>query len=141
VHHYGRDLSIAEAWIANSVLTSSPHEMFYYEGWLQTTPAVFLLLVRAVDSLFGLSNYSLCAVPLAFGIVSRLLLAALAGRLLRPPFALICLSLMVLSPAAIGFSKELKQYSADVVTAEQLQRSSLPTGRSPFPRSETCPRQ
>jgi Dolichyl-phosphate-mannose-protein mannosyltransferase len=133
VHHYGRDLSIAEAWVANSVLTTSLHDMFYYQGWLQTTPPLFLLLVRAVVTVFGLSDYSLCAVPLAFGILSLLLLAALAGRMLQPPFALICLSLMVLSPAAIGFSKELKQYSADVAAStlillalwEYLQESDL----------------
>ena len=34
--------------------------------------------------------------------------------MLSPPFAVLCTSLMALSPPAIVFSKELKQYSADV---------------------------
>ena len=58
--------------------------------------------------------------PLAFGILSLVLMATLAGRMLRPPFALICLSLMALSPCAIGFSKELKQYSADMAASSLL---------------------
>jgi hypothetical protein len=120
LHHFGRDLSIAESWVANSVLANSLAGMFYYEDWLQTTPPLFLLLVRTTENLFGLSNNSLCAVPLAFSLLALWLLAALARRMLRPPFALICLSLLALSPPVIAFSKQLKQYSADVAMSALL---------------------
>src|SRR5215510_10092528 len=120
LHHFGRDLSIAESWVANSVLAHSLSGMFYYDGWLQTTPPLFLLLVRATVSLIGLSNSSLCAVPLAFSLLGLLLLAALARRMLHPPFALICLSLLALSPPAIAFSKQLKHYSADIAASTLL---------------------
>ena len=120
LHQFGRDLSIAESWVANSVLAENLSGMFYYDGWLQTTPPLFLLLVRATVSLLGLSNSSLCIVPLAFSLLALLLLAALARRMFRPPFALICLSLLALSPPVIAFSKELKQYSADVAASTLL---------------------
>lgn len=120
LHHFGRDLSIAEAWVANSVLADSLSGMFYYHAWLQTTPPLFLLLVRATVSLLGLSNGSLCAVSLALSMLALVLLAALAHRMLRPAFALICLSILALSPPAIAFSKQLKQYSADVAASALL---------------------
>src|SRR4030095_5938934 len=101
LHHFGRDLSIAESWVANSVLTHSLSAMFYYESWLQTTPPLFLLLVRATVSLIGLSNASLCAVPLALSLLALLLLAAL-------------------SPPVIAFSKQLKHYSADIAASTLL---------------------
>jgi uncharacterized membrane protein len=92
--------------------------MFYYHAWLQTTPPLFLLLVRGRSQfVWFVQLFAVRGVPLAFGVLSLVLLAVLAGRMLRPPFALICLSLMALSPAAIGFSKELKQYPADVATS------------------------
>lgn len=114
---FARTLSIAEAWVANSVLSQSLHDMFYYDRWLQTTPPLFLLLVRATVGLFGLSDSSLHAAPLVFSVLALLLLARLAGRMFRPPFALLCISLMALSPLAIVFSKELKPYSADVAAS------------------------
>jgi hypothetical protein len=40
-----QSLFVDEAW-ANSVLTESLHEMLYYDNWLQTSPPLFLLLVR-----------------------------------------------------------------------------------------------
>ena len=38
LHQFGRGLSIAESWVANSVLVESLSGMFYCGGWLQTTP-------------------------------------------------------------------------------------------------------
>jgi hypothetical protein len=40
-----QSLSVDEAWLANSVLTDSLHEVFYYDTWLQTSALLFLLLV------------------------------------------------------------------------------------------------
>ena len=46
VHQLGRSLSIAEAWVANSATANSLHDVFYYANWLQTTPPLFLCLIR-----------------------------------------------------------------------------------------------
>jgi len=115
--HLGRSLWAAEAWVANSVLASSWHGMFYYESWLQTTPPLFLLLVRASVKLFGLSDYSLRAVPFLFSVAALILIASLARKMFLAPFAVLCIALMAVSPSAILFSKELKQYSSDVFAA------------------------
>ena len=40
LHQFGRGLSIAESWVANSVLAESLSGMFYYSGWLQITPTL-----------------------------------------------------------------------------------------------------
>ena len=112
--NFARSLWAAEAWVANSVLAKSLHGMFYYEHWLQTTPPLFLLLVRASVKLFGLSDYSLRAIPFLFGIAGLALIAILAWRMFQPAFAVLCVCLMALSPPAIVYAKELKQYSADV---------------------------
>lgn len=112
--NFARSLWAAEAWVANSVLANSLHGMFYYEQWLQTTPPLFLLLVRASVKLFGLSDYSLRAIPFLFGAAALALIAILAWRMFQPPFAVLCVCLSALSPPAIVYAKELKQYSADV---------------------------
>lgn len=114
VDNFARSLWAAEAWVANSVLADSLRGMFYYEKWLQTTPPLFLLLVRTTVQVFGLSDYSLRAVPLTLSIASLVLMCVLAGKMFRAPFALLCVGLMAISPSAILFSKELKQYSGDV---------------------------
>ena len=64
-----RSLCVAESWVANSVLAGSLHDMFYYDPWLQTTPPLFLLLVRATVKMFGASNTTLRVMPLACGFL------------------------------------------------------------------------
>ena len=58
-----RSLWLDEAWVANSVHAPTLREMFYYPGWLQTSPPLFLLLERGAVRIFGLSNPALRAVP------------------------------------------------------------------------------
>jgi hypothetical protein len=116
----GHSLSIAESWVANSVLARSMSGMFYCDRWLQTTPPLFLVLVRSAVRILGVSPVSLRAVPLAFGILSLVVVAKLAGAILRPVFALICTALVAMSPYAAAYSKELKSYSSDVFTTSLL---------------------
>lgn len=118
--NFARSLWAAEAWVANSVLAKSLHGMFYYDDWLQTTPPLFLLLVRASVNLFGLSDYSLRAIPFLFGVAGLVLIAILAWRMFQPPFAVFCICLVALSPPAILYAKELKQYSADLFATSLL---------------------
>jgi len=116
LHGLGRGLWTAEAWVANSALADRWGEVFHYGAWLQTTPPLFLALVRAVARALGPSDVVLRIVPFALGVLSVALVAALAWRTFRPPFAILCTAMVALSPAAIAYSKELKQYTGDLAS-------------------------
>ena len=115
-----RSLCVAESWVANSVLAGSLHDMFYYDPWLQTTPPLSLLLVRATVKILGASNITLRFLPLACGFLAVILLAVLATRMLRPTFALVCTALLGFSPWAVIYAKELKEYSMGVFVTSLL---------------------
>ena len=117
LNHIGKSIWSAEAWVANSVLADSIGHMFHYEAWLQTTPPLFLLLVRGIVHLAGVSVGSLRAVPFGLSMMSLILVAWLSGLILQTPFAVLCTTLVALSPPAVVFSKEVKQYSGDLVTS------------------------
>ena len=114
VNHIGKSVWTAEAWVANSVLAGSLMRMFHYDAWLQTTPPLFLVLVREAVHFMGLSVFSLRVVPLSLGVLSVALTAWLSWRVLRPGFAVLCTMLVALSPPAVVFSKEVKHYTGDV---------------------------
>ena len=116
----GRSLWLDEAWVANSVLASSLKGMFYYDAWLQSSPPLFLLLVRGVVSHLKPTNTALRLIPLLMGILAILSMLALARRLLLRQFALLAWTLFVLSPVAVDYSKELKQYSAELAVSTTI---------------------
>jgi len=115
-----RSLWAAEAWVANSILADSLNQVFYYDAWLQTTPPLFLLLARAVVKALGVSNLTLRLVPFTFGMAATILIAALAMRLFRRPFAMLCMMLIAFSPTAIRYSLELKQYTGDLAMSAAI---------------------
>lgn len=114
LNHIDKSIWTPEAWVANSVLCDSMREMFHYKDWLQTSPPLFLMLLRGVVRLTGVSVASLRAVPFLFSMLSLVLIAWLAKKLLTTPFAVICTALVALSPPAVVFSKEVKHFSADM---------------------------
>lgn len=115
-----RSLWLDEAWVANSVTARSLAGMFYYDSWLQTSPPLFLLLVRITVSSFGLTSSALRLIPLLFGLISVICMFVLARRTLAPRFALPAWTLFVLSPVAIQYSKELKQYSLELAATTTI---------------------
>src|SRR5271157_6048113 len=117
LNHIGKSIWSAEAWVANSVLADSLGQMFHYDAWLQTNPPLFLLLVRGTVHLAGVSVASFRAVPFGLSILSLVLIAWLSRLTLRTPFAVLCTTLMALSPPAVVFSKEVKHYSGDVAAS------------------------
>ena len=110
----GRSLWLDEAWVANSILAPSLHQMFYYPDWLQTSPPSFLLLSRAAVHLVGLSSASLRFVPLTLALIASASMFALARRVLSLPFAVLASALIVFNPAFIEYSHSAKQYSGEV---------------------------
>jgi hypothetical protein len=113
----GRSLWLDEAWVANSVLTPSLKAMFYYDAWLQSSPPLFLLLVRAVVSHLGPSNLAFRLIPLLMGIMGLLAMFVFAARALSRQHALLAFTLLALSPVAVDYSKEFKQYSSELAVS------------------------
>lgn len=114
---FGRSLWTDEAWVANSVLADTLSQMFYYDRWLQCTPPLLLILVRYNVKIFGLSNYTLRAIPSMFGLLALVLFAELSCRVLRRPYAWLATAIIAVSPIAIVASKQLKQYSSDLAAS------------------------
>lgn len=114
LNHIGKSLWTSEAWVANSAISDRFSQVFYYDAWLQTTPPLFLLIVRWAVHFFGLSGPVLRAVPFILSVLSLILLAALSRQVLRLPFAVLCVSLLAVCPPAVVFAKEVKQYSGDL---------------------------
>jgi len=107
-------LWLDESWVANSVLSDSLTQMFYYPPWLQTSPPLFLLLVRYTVKMFGLSHATLRAVPILLSILSMFILALLARQFFDKKYVLLCVTLLAINPTAIHHSINLKQYSSDL---------------------------
>src|SRR5436309_2141496 len=59
-----RSLWMDETWVANSILAQSWQEMFYYDAWSQSTPPLFLAIVRAIVSVAGPSDLAFKILPL-----------------------------------------------------------------------------
>ena len=120
-----RSLWFDEAWVANSATSTSLYEVFYYPHWLQTSPPLFLLVVRASAAAFGLTTLSLRMVPLVMGVVSAALMAVVARRLWSIAYGLLAWVTFVLSPATIVFSANLKQYSSELAAASAILLAAL----------------
>lgn len=116
IHLLDRSLWLDEAWVANSIRSPSLQQAIYYDGWLQTTPPLFIVLSRLITVFIGTSNVAFRALPALAGIVSVLLFAFIALRFLKSGFAMIAILLFVFSPRVILYSQSVKQYSTDVLS-------------------------
>jgi 4-amino-4-deoxy-L-arabinose transferase-like glycosyltransferase len=112
-HGLGRSLWLDEAWVANSVLAPGLAEMLRYEAWLQTSPPLFLILVRGTAALAGDGNLAFRLLPWLFSLASLALFAALAWRWLGAPAALASVALFALSPHVALAGASLKPYASD----------------------------
>jgi uncharacterized membrane protein len=70
VNSLDRSFWLDEVWVANAIMEPTVSEMLYYEGWLNTAPPLYLLLVRLATRLFGVSHESMRSVSALFGILS-----------------------------------------------------------------------
>jgi hypothetical protein len=115
-----RSLWLDEAWVANSVLGDSLADMFYYPTFLQTSPPFFLLLVRGLVYVFGVSNWSFRIVPSAMQILFALGTIWLARKTLSGPFAALAWTLCVINPVILEYSIQLKQYTTEAAASVVL---------------------
>jgi hypothetical protein len=125
IYGIGRSLWLDEAWVANSVLAPTLSGMFYYPGWLQTSPPLFLLLTRTAVHAFGLSNVAFRLVPLAFALVAVASMMAVSRRLLSPFFGVLACALLAFHPTAIEYSGTCKQYSGEMAASAVVLLSTV----------------
>ncbi len=113
----GRSFWLDEAWVANSVLEPGWGLMFFYPGWLQTTPPLFLVLARGVTGVFGPSHEVFRALPFLAGVAGTVLVWLVARRMFREGGALLVLALAAFSPAAVELAQTFKQYTFEALAA------------------------
>ncbi len=116
----GRSLWLDEAWVANSILQPTLRGMFFYPHWLQTSPPLFLLLVRAVLPWTTPSNVALRAIPLLMALAGAGLMLTLARRVVGPQLAVLATAFVVFNLTAIEYSHTLKQYSGELAASAAL---------------------
>ena len=111
-----------------------------FEGldYVQTAPVGFLLVEKALITLFGTSELVLRAFPLFCSLLALPLFRSLAKRVLSGWSATFAVGLFSLGIPFIYFASQVKQYSSDVFFAilvlygaiEIRRRASLRCGRS-----------
>ena len=111
------DLWLDEAWVANSILTPTWRQMFFYEPWLQTTPPLYLIVSRLLVAVLGDANWVFRILSLVFGVASVFLAVRLGRRLYSPLMGWLAGALIALSSSAAMFSKEGKAYSGELCAA------------------------
>ncbi|WP_309396792.1 glycosyltransferase family 39 protein [Cerasicoccus maritimus] len=79
----------------------------------QAAPYLVLVLFKAAHALFGANDYAFRFVPLAFSLAGLAFFVPLTRRLLDPRSALAAMLLLAISPTAVSFSIEYKQYTID----------------------------
>lgn len=124
VYGMGRSLWLDESWVANSVREPSLHGMFYYPGWIQINPPLFLLLVRAAVDVAGTAFPDVSAafriVPLLLACVAVCAMLALNSRLVRAPLAVLAAAVAALDPTFIEYSRTLKPFTGEVAASACL---------------------
>ena len=122
-----RSLWLDEAWLALNVLGKSTADLVLRPlEFNQAAPPGFLLLVKLAVLGFGGSEYALRLVPLLVSVVSLLLLAWIAVRILTPGGALAAMALFVLLRPLIQYAAEVKQYGMDVAVGLAVIAAVLP---------------
>ena len=110
-------LRLDEALLALNLVNRSFSGLLQPLDHGQGAPPLFLLAERLAVELAGPSEYAMRALPLLASLASLPLLYLLARRWVGKPGALLALALFAVSYEPIRFSREVKQYSLDVLIA------------------------
>src|SRR5262245_29813146 len=87
-------LWLDEAWVANSLLQPSLHEVFFTSAWTQTSPPLFLLIERGLIGILGSSEIAFRFFPLAAGIAGLALMPWVLRRWFSTSIALLGVTLI-----------------------------------------------
>ena len=106
-----------EAWVANSVLSPSLWGMFHYPTWLQTSPPLFLLLLRGATTMFGRGEAALRLVPWLAGAAAVVLIGIVLTRLFPAALALLGSAFFLTNYWAVKYSQQAKQYTGELLVS------------------------
>ncbi|WP_172967845.1 glycosyltransferase family 39 protein [Micromonospora sp. WMMA2032] len=110
---FARSFWSDELYVAHNVRERGYLDLLQPLAFSQSAPPGWLWLERFSFEHLGDSERSLRLVPLLFGLALLPLVAGIGRRLLPPLAALAALLLVAVAPFLIGYSNELKQYSAE----------------------------
>jgi hypothetical protein len=112
-----RSLWEDEAWVANSVLSPSVETMFHYPRWLQTSPPLFLLLVRFSTRYLGQSEIAFRLIPWLAGVLSIVLVIMVLWRLFSPPLAILGGCFLTTNYWVAKYSQQVKQFTCELLVS------------------------
>jgi hypothetical protein len=112
-----RSLWLDESWVANSILAKNWHDMFYYDAWSQSTPPLFLAIVRAIVSVVGPSEIAFRILPLAMAVAATILFLVYSRELFGEGIGIIAAVVFAFSHLFTAYSQELKHYTSDLAVA------------------------
>ena len=115
-----RSLWLDEALVANNIVSRGYAALLHPLSGEQGAPIGWLWVQRTMVNLFGANEYALRLVPLATGILALALVHWLARHVLGPWPAAVATWLLALSPQAVRYSVEVKQYSSDLAISAAL---------------------
>ena len=115
-----RSLWLDEAFLALNVREKSLGDLLGPLDFLQSAPAGFLVLEKAIVTILGDDGYGLRALPLAASIAALVLFRGVAVRLLPPFAALLAVTLFAFNDALLYQAAEAKHYSLDVAVSVGL---------------------
>ena len=109
-----RSLWLDEALVTVNIVHRSFRGLLRPLSGHQGAPVGWLWAERTAVLTLGNNEDSLRLVPLAAGIAAIVLVYAVARRLLGPWPAVLAAAVLAISPAAVRYSVEVKQYSSDL---------------------------
>jgi len=119
---YAADQSfwVDEAALALNIRSHTVHQLFGKLDYEQAAPPVFMAAERGLLVFLGPSELSLRVLPLVCGVVSLVIFALLARRLLGPPWDALAVALYAFSDRFIWHQTEVKQYGTDLLMSVVL---------------------
>ena len=92
--------------------------MLAYPNWLQSTPVIPLLLIRAVVAVAGSSEWALRIVPVAGAIVATIVMAVVLRRAFRLAAAAPALVFLATNYWVVKYTQQVKRYGTDILGGE-----------------------
>jgi hypothetical protein len=118
-------LFVDEAALARNIIDRPPLALFLGLDYAQSAPVGFLLVQKAIVTVFGTSEYALRALPLACGILALCLFWGMAQRVLSGWSVTFAVGLFSLGLPFIIFSSLVKPYSSDIAIAVLILLASI----------------